>query len=113
EVSPRRVPMGAADEPTAVVDSRRDVRGIGALRIVDASIMPTVTSGNTNSRTLMIAEKAGAIVREDRGSARNWRHSPRLDEPTSGLPQSSHPHNLPWSSDDFCEVGSEYLGRRP
>jgi choline dehydrogenase len=61
--------MGAVDDPTAVVDSRLRVRGIAGLRIVDASIMPTITSGNTNSPTLMIAEKAAAIVREERRRA--------------------------------------------
>ena len=58
--------MGTADDPSAVVDSRLRVRGIAGLRIVDASVMPTITSGNTNSPTLMIAEKAAGIVREDR-----------------------------------------------
>jgi len=61
--------MGAVDDPTAVVDSRLRVRGVAGLRIVDASIMPTITSGNTNSPTLMIAEKAAAIVREERRRA--------------------------------------------
>jgi choline dehydrogenase len=58
--------MGAAGDSAAVVDSRLRVRGIAALRIADASVMPTITSGNTNSPTLMIAERAAAIVREDR-----------------------------------------------
>ncbi|CAN7678321.1 GMC family oxidoreductase [Variovorax paradoxus] len=54
--------MGRADDPTAVVDSHLRVRGIAGLRVVDAGVMPTITSGNTNSPTLMIAEKAAAWI---------------------------------------------------
>jgi choline dehydrogenase len=50
--------MGAADDTQAVVDSELRVRGVAGLRIADASVMPTITSGNTNSPTLMIAERA-------------------------------------------------------
>ncbi|MFO1193674.1 MAG: GMC family oxidoreductase N-terminal domain-containing protein [Rhodoferax sp.] len=50
--------MGRADDPMAVVDPQLRVRGIQNLRVVDAGVMPTITSGNTNAPTLMLAEKA-------------------------------------------------------
>ena len=50
--------MGRSDDPLAVVDSELRVRGVAGLRIADASVMPSITSGNTNSPTLMIAERA-------------------------------------------------------
>jgi choline dehydrogenase len=58
--------MGMDNDPGAVVDSRLRVIGVRGLRVVDASVMPTITSGNTNSPTLMIAERASAMIREDR-----------------------------------------------
>ena len=58
--------MGRDDDPMAVLDSRLRVRGIAGLRVVDAGAMPTITSGNTNSPTLMLAEKAAEWIRADR-----------------------------------------------
>ncbi|REG60825.1 choline dehydrogenase [Paraburkholderia sp. BL6669N2] len=58
--------MGRKEEVGAVVDSRLRVFGVVGLRVVDASIMPTITSGNTNSPTVMIAEKASRMVKQDR-----------------------------------------------
>ena len=55
--------MGRSDDPAAVVDARMRVRGVAGLRVVDASVMPTITSGNTNAPTLMMAERAAEWMR--------------------------------------------------
>ena len=55
--------MGPASDPMAVVDARLRVHGVPGLRVVDASVMPTITSGNTNTPTLMIAERAAEWIR--------------------------------------------------
>jgi choline dehydrogenase len=56
--------MGRAEDPQAVVDPKLRVRGIERLRVIDASIMPAITSGNTNSPTVMIAERGAAMLME-------------------------------------------------
>jgi choline dehydrogenase len=57
--------MGRGDDAQAVVDSRLRVRGVAGLRVADASVMPTITSGNTNAPTMMIAERAAHWIVQD------------------------------------------------
>lgn len=61
--------MGGSDDPGTVVDSRLRVRGIEGLRVIDASVMPTTPSANTNAATTMIAEKGSEMVLADRAIA--------------------------------------------
>ncbi len=58
--------MGKADDPLAVLDSQLRVRGVAGLRVVDASVMPTITSGNTNAPVIMIAERAAQLLQAAR-----------------------------------------------
>jgi choline dehydrogenase len=57
--------MGLATDPLMVVDERLRVAGVERLRVIDASVMPAITSGNTNAPTMMIAEKGAALLRAD------------------------------------------------
>jgi choline dehydrogenase-like flavoprotein len=57
--------MGLASDPMAVTDTKLRVFGVEGLMVADASIMPAITSGNTNSPTMMIAEKAARMIGED------------------------------------------------
>lgn len=61
--------MGRDDDPLAVVDSQLRVKGVQGLRVVDASVMPFITSGNCNSPTIMIAERASELVRAARAAS--------------------------------------------
>ena len=58
--------MGRTNDSGAVVDTRLRVLGVSGLRVIDASVMPTITSGNTNAPTVMIAEKGAEMMREER-----------------------------------------------
>ena len=57
--------MGPQHDPEAVVDDELRVHGIKGLRVIDASIMPTITSGNTNAPAIMIGEKLSDMILED------------------------------------------------
>jgi len=57
--------MGPSTDEEAVVDSRLKVYGVNSLRVIDASVMPTIISGNTNAPTIMIGEKGADLIKED------------------------------------------------
>ena len=87
--------MGAADDPMAVVDSDCRVRGINNLRVIDASVMPTITNGNLNAPTIMIAEKASDIIlgktmppdsEVEPWIDPQWQRRQRADKPERPLP---------------------------
>jgi hypothetical protein len=61
--------MGLASDPSMVVDERLRVAGVERLRVIDASVMPTITSGNTNAPTMMIAEKGAALIARRRAAS--------------------------------------------
>lgn len=64
--------MGPKGDETAVVDHTLKVHGIKNLRVVDASIMPTITTGNTNAPVIMIAEKASDMIKSEWLAVESW-----------------------------------------
>ena len=61
--------MMGPDPAASVVDARLRVHGVGGLRVCDASIFPTITSGNTNAPTVMVAEKGADMILADAGNS--------------------------------------------
>ena len=89
--------MGADDDPMAVVDAECRVRGVEQLRIVDSSIFPSITNGNLNGPTIMLAERAADMIRgrellsasnADTWIAPNWQTQQREDTPQRSLVQA-------------------------
>ena len=78
---------GRGHDDMAVVDERLRVHGVAGLRVVDASVMPTVVGGNTNAPVIMMAEKAVDMMRADRAA----RAAPPL-ETTDDSGTRGHPH---------------------
>jgi choline dehydrogenase len=60
--------IGSIDDPTTVVDTNLKVKGVEGLRVVDASVMPTLIGGNTNAPTIMIAERIADVIKQEHGS---------------------------------------------
>jgi choline dehydrogenase len=87
--------MGPEGDRSAVVDCRLRVHRVAGLRVIDASIMPAITAGNTNSPTIMIAEKGAQMIREDRRdlspSVGESTHAPLPETIHDDAAQASHP----------------------
>lgn len=82
--------MGQAGDSMAVVDHRLRVHGVQGLRVVDASVMPTLVSGNTNVPVIMIAERAAAFALEEAGTEDGSLVSPRPEPANADRPVGEH-----------------------
>ena len=85
--------MGAIDDPTAVIDSDTRVIGLQRLRVVDSSIFPTIPNGNLNAPTIMVAERAADLIKQQAvlpgesvavGLAEHWQSQQRSHAPLRG-----------------------------
>jgi choline dehydrogenase len=75
--------MMGPDPATSVVDARLRVHGVQGLRVIDASVFPAITSGNTNAPTVMVAEKGAAMVIEDGISEQAAPYAPLRSAPSA------------------------------
>ena len=94
--------MGAEDDPAAVLDEHCCVRGINQLRVVDSSIFPTITNGNLNAPTIMVAERAADLIAGNRPLQTSdapvwidpsWREAQRTGQPQRRLDPGSAPQH--------------------